>query len=176
MTHNQKMNQHPAFRLYQAEAAKVWAENSGRIKRFRGSDMTEDFIRLVQRIIPMTCQTTLYRAEGFATKSGLAKRVAEILQRGGFSAGRIAISFTIEPRIALRLSAIKGDFCLLFAVTEHSSARHIAPVVDAVSPGHGAEQEVVFPHGTRFRLLGIPSVTTLGSGLAWRLNFAEAGR
>lgn len=170
------MNPSQPVRLYQAEAAKVWAENSDRIKRYRGSDMTGDFIRLVKRIVPMTGQTTLWRAEGFATKAGLATRVAEILRSGAFTAARIAISFTTDADVALRLARHGGGFCLVFAVVEYSTARHLAPLIEVVSPGHAAEQEVVFPHGTRFRLIGNPRVTTQGDGLLWGLSFAEIGR
>lgn len=159
--------------LLQADALRVWAEDSAKIKRFRGSDRTEDFIRLMKRIIPLEGNVLLYRAEGFKRRADWKRRIAGILSAGGISAGRIGLSFSRDPEVALALAGHAGNFRIMFRVDVHTTARDIAPCVAAVSAGHEAECEVVFTHGRRFLLIGEPRMDADPTGDIWHFTLCE---
>lgn len=108
----------------QADALRVWAENSTKIKRYRGSDQTSDFIRLLLRIISLSGEVPIFRAEGFKRRADFQHRIREILSSGGFRAGNIGLSFSRDPEVVLALAARRGPFRLLVHAEHHFTARN----------------------------------------------------
>lgn len=163
----------PHFRNYQAEALKTWVEDSGYIRRYKISDKSEMFYRLLDRIIPEEGNQPLYRAEGFKSRKEFQRRLEEVVSAGGIRAGSVALSFSENCEVPMHLALRNGSFVILYQLLRHHSARKLVLLVAQVSPDHGPEVEVAFIQGTRFGLTEEAALRSEGALTVCELKLRE---
>src|SRR5690606_23048787 len=144
------------FPNLQAGAAKAWAEDAlVKVKLRRGTDRTDDFVRLAMRTEPLETDVPVWRGESYARRADLEARLAEL--DAGKAVELVAESWTLSEEIAGRFASARSlPYELVIVSRQHGSLRPIYPTIAKVVPRYGKQAEVVALEGTRFRITGEP--------------------
>jgi hypothetical protein len=137
-------------------------------------DLRDDFLRFTRRTEPMASGTPVYRGEAYRTAAALKERLNELLSDTGAEVTSLVESWTLELKAAMAFATGRGmKHRLILETRQHGTLREIWQTAERVAPAAVGQKEVVALNGTRFRVVGKPSVTRDGGVVETRIEVEE---
>ena len=135
-------------------------------------DLTDDFVRFANRTEHLPAALPVFRGEAYRTAAAVKERLAEL--NAGAPVSEIAQSWTLDQAVALAFAGGRGmKHRLILVVRDHGSLRPIYQTAELLVPSAAGQKEVVALVGTRFRVVGKPSVQRVGQTVETRLEVRE---
>lgn len=140
----------------QAEAVKVWAEAPAAFRKSgRGSDRSEDLLRLMERTEPVPAGSVVYRGEKWRDERAVEERLRSL--GAGAPLHEVAASSSFDSGVAEVFA--KGMPCeVIYEIKTGGGGVNIQPTVAKVNEQYQQEREVLFSQSARFKLRDVNRV------------------
>jgi hypothetical protein len=136
-------------------------------------ELEDDFLRFAKRTEPLAASIPVYRGEANRSARAVRDRLNELLSDIGATVTAIAESWTLDAAAAFAFASGRGmKHRLILETRKHGSLREIWQTAEIVAPSSAGQKEVVALLGTRFRMVGRPSVVR-GDGVVETRIFVE---
>lgn len=137
-------------------------------------DLADDFRRFMIRTRPLENGTPVFRGEAYRTAAQVKARLAELAAAPGAAVREIAQSWSLVLDAAMAFATGRGlKHRLILETRSHGTLRPIYQTAELVVPAAAGQKEVVAMIGTRFRLVGKPSVSRAGGVIETRVEVEE---
>lgn len=138
-------------------------------------DMTDDFRRFLSRTAPLESGVPAFRGEAYRNAAQVRSRIQSL--RSGAPVGEIAQSWTLAEQVAMDFATGRGlRHVLILETRSHGTLRPIYQTAELVMPSTAGQKEVVAVQGTRFRIVGDPSVTRDAGLVTTRIEVEEVAQ
>jgi hypothetical protein len=138
-----------------SKEARVWRETMG---------------ILIENLAPAAGARPVWRGWHFGSDHRRDSLMRLIEGTGHFRNLRVGMSASRSRHVAIRPEFL-NHHGVLWEIRHPRSARNLAPIFRAIGAKYPAQREVVFPAGTRFRLVSKPGwVTIRGHGQSFRVR------
>lgn len=135
-------------------------------------DLADDFRRFVARTMPLAANEAVWRGEAYRTAAQVRARLEELTAVSGVS--EIAQSWTLDEAAAMAFASGKGlKHRLVLLCRKHGSLKPIYPTAEKLVASAAGQKEIVAATGTRFRMVGSPSVSRSGNVVETRIEVEE---
>ncbi len=118
---------------------------------------------VLSNLAPETSGLTVWRGWYFKSAPDRQKLLRRLMQTGAFVNRRIGMSASRSRSIASRPEFVNRHGAL-WEIRRPCSARDLAPIFRAIGAKYPWQREVIFPRGSRFKLLRPPGWLTISRG------------
>ena len=137
-------------------------------------ELRDDFRRFAGRTLPLAAGTPVYRGEAYRTLTALRERLAELAGELGARVGDVAQSWTLEEAAAFAFATGRGlRYRMVPLSRKHGTLRPIWQTAERLVAAAVGQKEVVALAGTRFRIVGRPSVRRVAGVMEVRVEVEE---
>jgi hypothetical protein len=118
---------------------------------------------ILRNLAPETTGWTVWRGWYFASASARQRLLQRLERTGTFVNRRVGMSASRSRGIASRPEFVNPHGAL-WEIRRPCSARDLAPIFRVIGAKYPWQREVIFPRGSRFRLLRPPGWLTISRG------------
>lgn len=137
-------------------------------------ELEDDFLRFAKRTEPLAASIPVYRGEAYRSARAVRDRLKELLSDIGAAVTTVAESWTLDADAAFAFASGRGmKHRLILETRKHGSLREIWQTAEIVAPSSVGQKEVVALLGTRFRMVGLPSVNRVDGVVETRVFVEE---